>query len=247
MIILEKLYESAAARLTSGAPDWAGFAEDFRTIFNAHMILYRPQFEADNVTMHTLGTIVTSDPEMEAEYVRQKLYVNHPVPEQNLTPLEPLRRNETISDEMFRQIGARYDFFETFGMFHMMIVPAKLPDGDNLALMVWRPEDAENFSDIEKQRAALFMRYLLSLIGAVRHQSSEMDNQVAAFGARYNLTDAETEVLAALLSGEPLRQIAAGSGRSYGTVRWHVQNILEKCQVSNQKNLLREFYSLIRA
>jgi|GEM_PF-2705942 len=71
MIVLEKLYESAAERLTNGAPNWAGFAADFREIFDAHMILYRPQFEADNVTMHTLGTIVTSNPAMEAEYVRQ--------------------------------------------------------------------------------------------------------------------------------------------------------------------------------
>jgi len=169
------------------------------------------------------------------------------VPEPGLTPLEPLRRNETIADDLFRQIGARYDFFETFGMFHMMIVPAKLPDGGNLALMVWRPEVAENFSDIEKQRAALFMRYLLSLIGSVGPAPAEPDNQVAAFGARFNLTEAETDVLAALLSGQTLRQIAADSGRSYGTVRWHVQNILEKCQVSNQKSLLREFYRLIKA
>ena len=34
--------------------------------------------------------------------------------------------------------------------------------------------------------------------------------------------------------------------RSYGTVRWHVHNLLVKCNVKSQTNLLSEFYQLIK-
>ena len=53
-------------------------------------------------------------------------------------------------------------------------------------------------------------------------------------------------MLAALLQGLSLRAIARESARTYGMVRWHVQNILEKCQINTQKNLLIEFYRLVK-
>ncbi|VAW24699.1 hypothetical protein MNBD_ALPHA11-707, partial [hydrothermal vent metagenome] len=60
-------------------------------------------------------------------------------------------------------------------------------------------------------------------------------------------TDTEIDILSALLQGQSLKIIAYETKRSYNTIRWHVQNILEKCQVKTQTNLLREFYRLIKA
>ena len=73
------------------------------------------------------------------------------------------------------------------------------------------------------------------------------NSQVDVFGTQHGLTKTEIEILSALLDGHSLRGIAENTKRTYGTTRWHVQNILSKCQVNNQKTLLREFYKLIPA
>jgi len=41
-----------------------------------------------------------------------------------------------------------------------------------------------------------------------------------------------------LAKGHKLRKIAEMTGPSYGTLRWHLQNIFAKCGVSNQVDLV---------
>jgi DNA-binding NarL/FixJ family response regulator len=92
------------------------------------------------------------------------------------------------------------------------------------------------------------MRYLATFLrtpGSLVAHASE--TELTLFGERYALTNTEVSILAALLRGYSLRNIAEESGRSYGTMRWHVQNILGKCQVKTQQNLLNEFYRLIKS
>ena len=74
----------------------------------------------------------------------------------------------------------------------------------------------------------------------------EPDAAIVTFGQKYGLTSTEIEILDGLLQGQTPSALAENTGRTYGTVRWHVQNILEKCQVNSQKGLLSEFYRLIR-
>lgn len=52
------------------------------------------------------------------------------------------------------------------------------------------------------------------------------------------LSPAEARLAAMLAQGHKLREIAALTGPSYGTLRWHLQNIYAKCGVSNQMDLV---------
>ncbi|MYA41907.1 MAG: hypothetical protein F4Z31_09185 [Gemmatimonadetes bacterium] len=58
------------------------------------------------------------------------------------------------------------------------------------------------------------------------------------------LTPAESRLAVMLATGHSLRDIAERSGRSYGTVRWHLQRILHKQDVSRQADLVRRILSL---
>ena len=55
----------------------------------------------------------------------------------------------------------------------------------------------------------------------------------------YGLTGAEADVTARFVAGESLRDIAARTGRSYETVRWHLKQVMSKVGVSQQTELLR--------
>lgn len=112
---------------------------------------------------------------------------------------------------------------------------------------MWRGENQSDFSEMEKLRLALFMRLLAKIVGTLEVEANqEHMGGIKDFGIKYGLTDSETGILADLLEGQSLREIAELSGRTYGTIRWHVHNLLEKCNVKSQKNLLREFYWLIK-
>ena len=52
------------------------------------------------------------------------------------------------------------------------------------------------------------------------------------------LSPAEARVAAMLAKGHKLREIEAITGPSYGTLRWHLNNIFAKCGVSNQTDLV---------
>jgi DNA-binding CsgD family transcriptional regulator len=249
MIELEKLYGCAEQHLQAENQNWDRFAADFKSAFRAKLMLYMPTFEADELAWRSSkGLVATTDPHLAAEYIDKKMFERNHVPEHTLNPLEPQRRTDDISDDQYRSLEIVQDFFLPRGVFYLMAVSAILKDQSYLILVVFRDENERDFSDIEKQRLALFMRYLATFLrktDPIATHASEAE--LASFGEKYSLTNTEMSVLAALLQGHSLRQIADESDRSYGTVRWHVQNILEKCHVQSQKSLLSEFYSLIKS
>ncbi|MDE0149228.1 MAG: helix-turn-helix transcriptional regulator [Rhodospirillaceae bacterium] len=63
-------------------------------------------------------------------------------------------------------------------------------------------------------------------------------------GAVLGLTPAESCVAVLLAEGKTVRDIAAATGRSEKTVRWHVQQIFEKRGISRQTDLVRQVLSL---
>ncbi|MYJ75313.1 MAG: helix-turn-helix transcriptional regulator, partial [Gammaproteobacteria bacterium] len=63
-------------------------------------------------------------------------------------------------------------------------------------------------------------------------------------GAILGLTPTESEVAVLLAEGRTVRDIAAATGRSEKTVRWHVQQIFEKRGISRQTDLVRQVLSL---
>jgi len=248
MIELEKLYVCAEKYLAGEKQDWAGFAINFRLIFKAEFVFYRPTYEAGILAWRSMdGLVVTTNPEVVEKYIKDRIFDLNQIPDNSLNPLEPSRRSDVISNETYRTIDVVKKYFIPNGIFYMLAVLAIERDDNRLMLVVWRDESESDFSDIEKQRIALFMRYLSVLADSTNTKNTPVaKSEIKDFGKRYGLTFSETEVLTGLLQGKSLRQIAIQSKRSYGTVRWHVRNILEKCQVKSQRNLLSEFYALIK-
>lgn len=226
--------------------NWSNFASGFKSIFKADVALYRSKHAAENQPAVDIEIIATSNPEVMDEYIEKRIFEMHPVSETSLAPLEPTRRTDLMGDDDFRGLGALADYLISQNMFFMMVVPSVLPDGSFVSLYVWRGEKESDFNDIEKQRLTLIMRHLLAIVGGRELTPSQPSDDLVVFGTRYNLTPTEIQILGSLLQGHSLKSIAAQTNRSYGTVRWHVQNVLEKCQVKTQRNLLNEFYRLIR-
>lgn len=247
MEILEKLYTCADVHLDNAGQDWDGFQSEFCKIFDSQMVFYRITFDPATHSPTNFDVIITSNPDAAKEYVDRKLYAQHPFEESSLAPLEPRLRTDLMTDAQLMSLDVFSDFVKRHGYFYQLIAPAILPDGTFLGLVVWRDETKEDFKAIDKQRIALFMRHLLAKVQLRKLANINQDTDVAAYGSQYDLTKSETEILTALLDGHSLRTIANNTGRTYGTIRWHVQNILSKCQVSNQKALLSRFYGLIKA
>lgn len=244
--ILEQLYNCADKYLISESYNWDKFCEDFCNILDSEMALYRLTFDEHQIPQ-SFEAIITSMPDAAREYKERKLYALHPVQESDMAPLEPLRRTDFMSDEQIKTIDIFGDFSRRYGYFYQLIAPAILNDGSFLGLLVWRSESQSDYTSEDKQRIALFMRHLLAKVQFRGLVNMRQNNQVKLFGTKHGLTKTEIEVLSALLDGHSVRSIAKNTKRTYGTIRWHVQNILSKCQVNNQKNLLREFYKLIEA
>ena len=59
------------------------------------------------------------------------------------------------------------------------------------------------------------------------------------------LSPAEARVTAMLAKGHKLREIAEMTGPSYGTLRWHLQNIFAKCGESNQVDLVHQVHQVL--
>lgn len=66
--------------------------------------------------------------------------------------------------------------------------------------------------------------------------------RVREFQTRFALTETEAEILDRLARGMAVRQIAEATGRTYGTVRWHVQNLLSKTGAGSQPRLIAKLY-----
>ncbi len=62
--------------------------------------------------------------------------------------------------------------------------------------------------------------------------------------AALGLTPAEGRVAELLAVGKSVRDIALGTGRKEGTIRWHVKQILEKLGISRQAELIQRVLSL---
>ncbi len=246
MEILANLYNEAEKHLLGEPRDWPSFMREIKRHFRADLALYTISFQEDRRTIRDFSILASSDPETTDKYVAQKIYLHQRIQEPNMAVLEPARRTDEISDAEFRKLGPLADFMIPHGMFYIMAVPAVLSDGSFATMTAWRDETEDDFSELDKQRLALFVRHLMAIINESDLLLTQPAPDISAFGKKWNLTVSEIEILSALLQGMSLKDVAEHSGRSYGTVRWHVQNILEKCQVSSQKELLREFYSLIR-
>ena len=65
-----------------------------------------------------------------------------------------------------------------------------------------------------------------------------------ALGTLLGLTTAESDVAASLVEGMSARDIAADTGRSVTTVKWHIRNIFAKHRLSGQADLVRLVMSL---
>lgn len=245
MELLAKLYDCVDQSMAGHSADWEAFASEFKDITEADMLLYRIAFPATETTAKAVEIICSSNEPLIRDYVDRRLFEAHPVSETSLAPLEPARRTDIMTDDKFRQLGPLSDFMIPNGMFYLMMVPSVMPDGSYLCLYVWRGENDTDFSDMEKQRLALIMRHLLAILECKKLVPGFPNTEMIAFSEKYGLTPTETELLSALIEGYSLRAIAAETGRTYGTVRWHVQNILEKCQARTQRSLLSEFYRLV--
>ena len=247
MIELEKLYECAGLHLEKTHQNWEKFATDFENIFSCKMVLFRSKQDNSGIYLQTRediiaganSWIVTNFLNVSAEQLSGIL--SDPV-----NPFEPSRRTNATDNETYKQSSVYHQFARQHGVFYLMLVFAALADGSNLVLVVWRDEHECDFSNIEKQRIALFMRHLATCVKRANpNNMAQVSGDVNAFGKKFLLTEAEMVILSALLAGTSMRAIAAQTQRTYGTVRWHAQNILEKCQVNNQQSLLSEFYKLI--
>ncbi|MCF6327154.1 MAG: LuxR C-terminal-related transcriptional regulator [Devosiaceae bacterium] len=249
MIELEKLYKAAEKHLEISQRNWDEFSRDFKTIFDAEMLMFVSPSNASEIYLQPGNKLIANTkPEIIDEFFKHSVGDFAGILKDPKNPFEPARRSDHTSDEEYIKLDVYQSFGVTNGVFYLMLVFAVLPDGSNLVMVVWRAEKEHDFSDLEKQRLALFMRHISTFIKAEKTSTTNAPvNEIEAFGKKYSLTDSEIKVLSALLQGHSLKFIAKETGRSYVTVRWHVQNILEKCQVKTQKNLLSEFYRLIKA
>ncbi|MBO6758979.1 MAG: helix-turn-helix transcriptional regulator [Roseibium sp.] len=246
MRILEQLYQCVENHLARNKPHWPDFASGFKTVFGAEMALYRVRYNEHGVRVSDFNVITTSNTPVLEAYLEKRLFDYHPMPETELAPLEPIRRTDSFTDDEFVQFGELSEFMLKHGMFYLMVVPALMQDGTYVGLYLWRGQNQRDFDDQEKQRSALIMRYLLAIVDHQHLIETSADADVEKFGRKHGLTPTETGILAALLQGKSPKQIAAETGRTYGTVRWHIQNVLEKCHVGTQRSLLAEFYRLVK-
>ena len=247
MQILEQLYDCAEQHLRSEPRNWVMFGREVAGICNADMVLYRTSYDETGENIVSADYLTTTNENTIQAYKDLGLQQNQPIPENSLTPLEPVRRTDMLDNAAMLSLPVYGDFVKKFDYFYQIFVPAILPDKSILGLLLWRGQASDDFDDLEKQRLALFLRHLIGAFDLEKMSSDPTKNNVAQFGEKYSLTPAETAILGALLEGHSLREISQSTQRSYGTVRWHVQNILDKCQVNSQKSLLKEFYGLIIA
>ena len=73
---------------------------------------------------------------------------------------------------------------------------------------------------------------------------ARMTSDPELVGSALGLTAAESRVAIMLAEGYTLRDIAASTGRTTGTVRWHLQQIFEKNGISRQVELVQLVRSL---
>ena len=252
MIDLERLYDSAHKHLSGREQDWGGFAVEFSRIFSSQLVIYCTPPDNELLDLNSPDELIaTTDRELLEKFFSKGINRLDNMFKDDINPLEPFRRTDHMGDDEYRSHETTRIFLRENDVFYFLVVHAILPNGSPLVLFMWRGENDEDYSDAEKQRITLFMRHLATMVCAFDVKPGGCSNngpggEIIAFGEKYSLTRTEVSILHDLISGKSLKMIAEESGRTYGTVRWHVQNILAKCQVGNQKRLLSEFYTLIK-
>ena len=81
-----------------------------------------------------------------------------------------------------------------------------------------------------------------ALVLVLDHAPARIDP--ALVGATLGLSPTESLVAALLAEGKAVREIAAATGRSERTIRWHVQQIFDKRGISRQVELVRQVLSV---
>ncbi|MYJ72510.1 MAG: helix-turn-helix transcriptional regulator, partial [Rhodospirillaceae bacterium] len=125
-------------------------------------------------------------------------------------------------------------------------VPGRGEQGASGSLLIGRPSHLPGFTvhinpvgvgeiDFRPWRIA-------ALVLAIDRKPKGIDPALVA--AALGLTPAESRIAVLLAEGNTVRDIAAATGRSEKTVRWHVQQMFEKRGISRQTDLVRQVLSL---
>ena len=105
-----------------------------------------------------------------------------------------------------------------------------------------RPGLTVHLSPVGKEKDDLRPRRIAAIAMVVDDAPTRIDP--ALVEAALGLTPAESRVAALLAEGRTVRDIAAATGRTERTVRWHIQQTFEKQGISRQVELVRQVLSL---
>ncbi len=249
MNLLEKQFDVADKFLTNQSElNWQRFCEDLAKVSNFGCVLYivNPKTDARHQTDELLGT---SHIELFTAYAAENIAQFHLIPEDSLYVLSPTIRSELVDDANFqlhlKKHPAYGKFCTKWDFYYQMIVPTRLPSGRIVGLVSFRGKTEPDFIAKDGRRLALLTRHIVSHIERIDAVSETKQMIINAFREANQLTSTEAEILSYLARGQSLRQISTASSRGYGTIRWHVQNILSKTGNTSQKELIANFYAII--
>ena len=162
--------------------------------------------------------------------------------------VNPIRRGRGLSDakgrlrawlpeedaRLQRILAAALPRFGGSGISGAMVVtrPVNLPP----RLVVHVSPVGDGHPDLRASRVAA----IVLVVEPERRMSADPELVASALG----LTAAETRVAVMLAEGCTLRDITAATGRSTGTVRWHLNQIFNKNRISRQVELVQLVRSL---
>ena len=125
-------------------------------------------------------------------------------------------------------------------------LPGAGVQGASGSLKVRRPNGLPgltvHLSPVGKEKNGLRPRRVAAIAMVVDDAPTRIDP--ALVEAALGLTPAESRVAALLAEGRTVRDIAAVTGRTERTVRWHIQQTFEKQGISRQVELVRQVLSL---
>ena len=165
----------------------------------------------------------------------------------NDAALELLRRNDGLSDrggvlravvsaedaELSKLLARALPFADGVGVSGSMLV-SRARTSLRLELHV-NPVESRPPEERSSRMGALVL-----VVDPARRGAIDVGRVAAGLG----LTPAESEVAASLARGTTIRGIAAATGRSVTTVRWHLRPICAKLGISRQSELVRLVMSL---
>lgn len=78
-----------------------------------------------------------------------------------------------------------------------------------------------------------------ALFAVVKYRSQKAEVRHELIKSIFELTNAETSMITALVDGKSLQQYAQQSQTAIGTVRWHLKNVMSKTNCKSQTELIR--------